>query len=56
MEENYDMRDVLLSDQASKEQKNANLKRILTAIAILFVLLLIILIIMKSISSGNIND
>jgi len=28
----------------SKEQKNANLKRILTAIAILFVLLLIILI------------
>lgn len=56
MEENYDMRDVLLSDQTSKEQKNANLKRILTAIAILFVLLLIILIIMKSISSGNIND
>ena len=56
MEENYDMRDVLLNDQTSKEQKNANLKRILTAIAILFVLLLIILIIMKSISSGNIND
>ena len=56
MEENYDMRDVLLNDQTSKGQKNTNLKRILTAIAILFVLLLIILIVMKSISSGNIND
>lgn len=56
MEENYDMRDVLLSNAAARNQKRANIKRVLTAIAILFVLLLIILIIMKSINSGNINN
>lgn len=53
MQDNFDMNDVILNDD--ENQKNTNIKKILTAIAILVVLFLIVLIIMRFINNGNIE-
>lgn len=52
MRDDFDMNDIILNNE---NPKNTNIKKILTAVAILVVLFLIVLIIMKFINHGNVN-